>query len=161
MTQQCRLASMAAWLSSPGISHHNLLPHIPLIHLSAVNSSPRPEIAPQSPNSSSSPQCLAGDLCPCPGCVWLPQGLSGCRRSAVSLLALDVSSLTQTVVLLWGRDPCFSPPPAEGRSSSTGTPVPPTQSLRPTKFCLALRILFLWTGPPVRSQLVVCVHVCV
>ena len=33
MTQQYRLASMAAWLSSTGISPHNLLPHILLIHL--------------------------------------------------------------------------------------------------------------------------------
>ena len=31
MTQQFHLASMAAWLSSTGISHHNLLPHIPSI----------------------------------------------------------------------------------------------------------------------------------
>ena len=33
MTQQYRLASLAAWLSSTGISHHNLLRRIPLIHL--------------------------------------------------------------------------------------------------------------------------------
>ena len=39
MAQQYRLASMAAWLSS--ISHHSLLPHIPSIRLSTVNSSPR------------------------------------------------------------------------------------------------------------------------
>ena len=42
MTQQDRLASMAAWLSSTGISRHSLLPHIPSICLSAVNSSPHP-----------------------------------------------------------------------------------------------------------------------
>ena len=35
-TQQYRLASMAAQLSSTGISHHNLLPHTPSICLSAV-----------------------------------------------------------------------------------------------------------------------------
>ena len=33
--------------------HHNHLPHIPLIHLFAVNRSPHPGIAPQSLNSSS------------------------------------------------------------------------------------------------------------
>ena len=33
MTQQYRLASMAAQLSSPSISHHSLLPHIPSISL--------------------------------------------------------------------------------------------------------------------------------
>ena len=35
MTQQYRLASMAAWLSSIGIFHHNLLPHPLSIHLSS------------------------------------------------------------------------------------------------------------------------------
>ena len=39
MTQQHCLAAMAARLSSTGISHHSLLPHIPSIRLSAVNSS--------------------------------------------------------------------------------------------------------------------------
>ena len=40
MTQQYRLASMAAWLSLTGISYHSLLPHLPLIGLSAVHNSP-------------------------------------------------------------------------------------------------------------------------
>ena len=70
------LASMAAWLSSTGISHHNLLPHIPSIHLSAVNSSPLTGIAPQSLNSSFQLLPLPGDLHPYPGYVWLWQGLS-------------------------------------------------------------------------------------
>ena len=74
--QQYRLASMAAWLSSTGISHHSLLPHIPSIHLSEVHSSACPEIAPQSLNSSCQPLCLPGDLGPCLGYVWLWQGLS-------------------------------------------------------------------------------------
>ena len=76
MTQHYRLASVAAQLSSAGISHHNLLPHIPSIRLSTVNSSPHPGIAPQSLNSSSHPLRLIGDLCPIPGYVWLGQGLS-------------------------------------------------------------------------------------
>ena len=76
MTQQYCLASMAAWFSSTGISHHSLLPHIPLICLSVVNSSASPGIAPQSLNSSSQPLCLPGDLHPYPGYVWLRQGLS-------------------------------------------------------------------------------------
>ena len=63
-------------LSSTGISHHNLLPHIPSICLSAVNSSPCPVIAPQPLNSSSQPLHLPGDLHPCPGYVWLWQALS-------------------------------------------------------------------------------------
>ena len=53
VTQQYCLASTAARLSSTGISHHNLLPRISLICLSAVNSSLCPRIAPQSLNSSS------------------------------------------------------------------------------------------------------------
>ena len=76
VTQLYRLASMAAWLSSTGISHHNLLPQMPSIHLSAVNSSPHPGIAPQSLNSSSQLLRLPGDQLSCPGYVWLQQGLS-------------------------------------------------------------------------------------
>ena len=76
MTQQYCLASMAARLSSTGISHHNLLPHIPSIHLSTVNSSSCPGIAPQSLNSNSQPLHFSGDWHPCPGYVWLWQGLS-------------------------------------------------------------------------------------
>ena len=62
------LASMTTWLSSTGISHHNLLPHITLIHLSTVDSSPHPKIAPQSLNSSSQLVRLLGDLHFCLGC---------------------------------------------------------------------------------------------
>ena len=64
---------LAAWLSSTGISHHNLLPHI---GLSTVNSSPHPGITPQSPNSSSQPLWLPWDLRLCLWYVWLWQGLS-------------------------------------------------------------------------------------
>ena len=62
--------------SPTGISHHNILLHIPSICLSAVNSSPRPGITPQSLNSSSQSLHLPGDLCYCLGHVWLWQGLS-------------------------------------------------------------------------------------
>ena len=48
----------------------------PSLHLSAVNSSPHPGIAPKSLNSSSQPLHLPGDLCPCPVYIWLQQGLS-------------------------------------------------------------------------------------
>ena len=61
MTQQYCLASMAAWLSSTGISHHNLIPRIPLSRLSTVNKSPCPGISPQALNSSSHPLPLPGD----------------------------------------------------------------------------------------------------
>ena len=76
VTQQYLLASMTSWLSSTGISYHNLLPHIPSIRLSTVNSSPPPGTGPQSLNSSSQLLHLPGDRHPCPGCVWRRQGLS-------------------------------------------------------------------------------------
>ena len=49
----------------------SLLPHIPSICLSAVNSGPHPGIVPQSLKSSSQPLGLPRDLCPCQGYVWL------------------------------------------------------------------------------------------
>ena len=61
--------STAAWLSSTGVSHHDLLPHIPSTHLSAVSSSPRPGVAPRSLSSSSQPPHLPRGLQSCPGCV--------------------------------------------------------------------------------------------
>ena len=55
---------MAAWLSSTGICHHDLLLHISSIHLYAFNSSPHPGIAPQSLNSSSQPSTFQGTCVP-------------------------------------------------------------------------------------------------
>ena len=71
MTQQNHLTSMAARISSTGISRHSLLPHIPSICLSAVNSSPCPGIAPQSLNSSSQPLCHLGYVWQQQGCLIL------------------------------------------------------------------------------------------
>ena len=115
--------SMAAWLSSTGISHHSLFPHIPLICLSTVNSGPRPGIAPLSLNSSSQPLHLPGDLHPCPGYVWLPQDcliLIPFRlpQIAVSLSAFSVSPPTQTIALMWGSDLCFNSPTHQGQGQS-------------------------------------------
>ena len=103
------LAFMSARLSSTDISQHNLLPHIPPIRLSAVNSSPLRRIAPQSVNSSSQLLRLPGDLL-CMSVartVWVSFHLGYCR-SAVSLSALTVSPLTQTIAPVWGSGPCFS-----------------------------------------------------
>ena len=73
---------MAVQLSSTGISHHNLLLHIPLIHLSAVNSSP----APQSLNSSSQPLCFLGTCIPVP-----VQGtMYGCSKDCLILIAFKL-----------------------------------------------------------------------
>ena len=128
MTQQCSLASMAAWVSSTGVSHHDLLPHKPSVHLSTVNSSPRPGIAPQSLNSSSQLLPLPGDQHSCPGYVWLSNDcpiLTPFRLPQISCftLSLKCSSCDSDNSLTWGSDPWFSPPPAEGRSSPTNTPV--------------------------------------
>ena len=117
MTQQYHLASMASWLSSTGISHDNLLPHIPWICLSAVNSNPCPGIAPKSLNSSSQQLRLPGvPVWGMHGCGkdWFSFHL-GCHRSAISLSALNVSPLTQTTALMWGWDPCFSSPTGQGQ----------------------------------------------
>ena len=48
--------------------------------------------------------------------VWFSFYL-GCHRSAVSLSALNVSLLTQTMVPLWGLDPCVSSPSHQGRAA--------------------------------------------
>ena len=109
------LAFTAAQLSSTGIFHDSLLLHSPSIHLSTVNSRSLPRIAPQSVNSSSQPLHLPGDLLymSVARTVWFSFHL-GYHRSAVSLSALNVSPLTQTVAPMWGSDPCFSSPTHRG-----------------------------------------------
>ena len=49
--------------------------------------------------------------------VWFSFHL-GCHRSAVSLLVLNVSPLTQTIAPVWGSDPCFSFPTRRGQVRS-------------------------------------------
>ena len=157
MTQQYCLASVTAWLSSTGISHHNLLPHIPLIHLSSVNSSPCPEIAPQSLNPSSQPLHLPEDLRPCPGYVWLQQGQSYshsiyCHRSAVSLLALNVSPLTQTIAPMWGLPLCFSSSTCQGQVQSYWH----SYFFPPSSFILPSFVWVFFTGQVLLSTLSWC-----
>ena len=81
---------MAAWLSSTGISQHNIFHHIPSIHFSTVNSSLCPGIFPQFLNSSSQLLHLLGDLCPHLGYVWLQQGLSAFRLPQISCFTLSL-----------------------------------------------------------------------
>jgi len=101
MTQQYCLVSMAARLSSTGISHHSLLPHIPLNPLSTVNSSAYPGIAPQFLNSSSQRLYLPGDLCSCPGYVWLLQRLIliPLRLPQVSCFTLSLKCFSSVIHL--------------------------------------------------------------
>ena len=75
--------------------------------------------------------------------VWFSFHL-GCHISAVSLSALNVSPLIQTIALMCGSDPCFSSPPAEGRSSPSNIPVfPPGFFILPSFVWVSI---FLSTG---------------
>ena len=85
MTQQYHFVSMAALLSSTGISHHSLLPHIPLIRLSTVNSIPRLGIAPQSLN-------FQGTYFP----VW---GMYGCSKDCLILIPIRLPTVISCFTL--------------------------------------------------------------
>ena len=131
VTQQYRLASMAAPLSSTGISLHSLLPHIPCIGLPIVNSSPSLGIAPQSLNSNSQPLCLPGDLVPVRGVcgcgedclmILIPFRLPQISCFTLSLKCFSSDSFSCPDV---GIRPASVPPPAEGMSRPTITPVFP------------------------------------
>ena len=87
VTQQYRLASMAAQLCSTGNSYHNLLPHLPSICLSTVNSSPHPGIPPQSLNSSSQLRHLLKDQHPC-------RGTYGCGKDCLILIPFRLPQMS-------------------------------------------------------------------
>ena len=110
------LVSMAAWLSSTGISYHNLPSH-PLDpslcgqqQLSPWDCSTIPKF--QLPAIGPSMVCMAAART-----LWFSFHLSF-HRAAVSLSALNVSPLTQTIALVWGSDPCFSSPMLWGQVQS-------------------------------------------
>ena len=146
---------MAAWLSSTGIYHHKFLPHIPSIHFSTVNSSPCQGLLhnPYTP----APSCCTfqGTCIP----VW---GMYGCGKDCLILIPFRLPQISCFTLSL----KCFSsdsdncpasvPPPAEGWSSPTNI-----LGFPPSSFCVVLYILFHWSGPPVLSQLVLCMHFCV
>ena len=110
VTQQYCPAFLASWLSSTDVSHHSLPPHIPSICLrsqqqpslwdcSTIPKLQLPATVPSQGPASLSAVCMAAART-----VWFSFHL-GCHRSAGSLSALNVSSLTQTIALLWGLDP--------------------------------------------------------
>ena len=111
---------------------HRHFPPSPPSHpfcLPAVNSSPRPGIAPQSLKSSSQLLHLPGDLCHCLGYIWLRQGLSdshSTKAPRVSCFTLSIKCFSSD------SDNCpsvrISSRPAEGRSSPANTPVSPPSS---------------------------------
>ena len=148
------------------ICHHNLLPHIPSICPSTVNSSPHPGTAPQSLNSSFQLLHLPGDLCPCTGYVWPWQGLSDSHSIKAATDQLFHSQ--PYMFLLWlsklplcgDRTPASVPPPLRAGPVLL-TLLFSHWFLRPTEFCTGLYILFCWSGTPVHSQLVFCMLFCV
>ena len=127
---------MAVWLSSTGISHHNLFPNIPSICLSRVNSSPCPGIAPKSLNSSSQPLRLPGDQCS----SWV---MYGCGKDCLILILFrlpQISCFTVSLICFsFDSDSCpdvgigpllqFQHPPGAG-------PVLPTLLFPPNPFIL-------------------------
>ena len=90
---------MLPWLPAfpPAISHHDLLPRIPSLGLSAVNRSPHLGIAPQSLNSSSQPLCLQGTSVPV-------QGMHGCGKDCLSLIPFRLPQINCFTLSL----KCFS-----------------------------------------------------
>ena len=165
MTQQYHLASMAAWLSSTGISHHDLLPHILSICLSAVNSSPCPGITPQSLNSSSQPLCLPETSIPV-------QDMFGCGKDCLILIPFRLPQISCFTLSL----KCFSSDSDDCPDVGIGPllqfphlqragPVLLTllffPLVLPTRLCVVLCILFHWSGTPACSQLGFCMSFCV
>ena len=127
----------------------------PLNPFSAVNSSSHPGIVPQSLKSSSQLLCLPGDLCPCPGYVWLWQGLSDSHSISLKCASSDSDNCPSE-----GIRPLlqFLHPPRAGPVLLTLLFFP----LVPSLLSFArFYVLFLWSGTPVRSQLVFCMHFCV
>ena len=113
--QQYCLASKAAWLSSTGISHYNLLSN-------PLNPALCSQQQPLHQDCSTILKLQLPATAPSRRLVFLPSIYmafartvwfsfhSGCHRSAVSLSALNVSPLTQTIAPLWGSDSCSSFP---------------------------------------------------
>ena len=109
VTQQYHLVSMAAQLSSTGISHH-----IPSICLSVVNSSPHPGIAPH-------PWTPGPSHCTFQGTSLSVQDMYGCDKDYLILIQFRLSQIScftvnltcfisDSFALIWGSDPCLSSP---------------------------------------------------
>ena len=123
---------MAAWLSSTGISHHSLLPHIPFLcsqqQHAPWNCTTIPKLQLPVAAPSRGPASLSGVFMATARNVLFSFHLDF-HRSAVSLSALNVSPLTQTIAPMWGSDRCFSFPSTKRRSCPTNTPIfPPVPS---------------------------------
>ena len=166
MTQKYHLASTASWLSSIGISHHNLLPYIPLICLSSQQQ-PLPWDCSTIPKL----QLLAAVLSRGPASP--VQGMYGCGKDPLILIPFRLLQISCFPLSLR----CFSSDSDNCPDGGIGPllqfpnllragPVLLTllcfpQFLRPTEFCVIVYILFHWSGAPVLLQLVFCMHFCV
>ena len=151
---------------STDISHHDLLPHIPSIHLSTVNSSPHLGIAPQSLNSSSQLLPLPGNPHSCLGYVWLWQGLSvlipfrllqiTCFTLSLKCFSSDSDSCPDL-----GIGPLLQFPHLPRTGPVLLTLLFSPYFLHPTKYGVVLYILFHSSSTLVHSQLVFCMHFCI
>ena len=102
---------------------------------------------------SRGPVSLSGVCLAAARTVWFSFHL-GCHRSAVSLSALNVSPLTQTIAPCRDWTTASVPPPTEGRSSPTNTPVFP-----PSSFILQSFVwfyIFFSTGQVLLSAISLC-----
>ena len=156
---------MAARLSSTGISHHNLLPHIPSIRLSSVNSSPHPGIAHQPLNSSSQPLHLPGTCIPV-------QGMYGCSKDCLILIPFRLPQISYFLLSLKGFSSDSNSCPNVGIEPLLQFPYPPRAGpvlltllffpLVPSSYQVLHGSIYSFplVRYPVLSQLVFCMHVC-
>ena len=141
-------------------------PSHPLDLSLAVNSSPHPEIVPQTLCSSSQLLPLPGDLCPCLGYVWCGRDcfiLIPFRLPQISCFTLSLKRFTSD------SDNCpdvgIGPLPQFPHSPRTGQVLltllfSPLVPLSYQVLCGSM-YSFHWSGTPVCSQLVLCMHFCV
>ena len=118
MTQQYCLASMAAWLSSTGISR-SLLPHIPSVRLSLQST------AALAVGLLHNPYSPAPSCCAFQGTRVPVQGLYGCSKDCLILIPFRLSQISCFTLRLKcfssdsdnchhvGTDPCFSSPSSQ------------------------------------------------
>ena len=109
----CDSAVSPCFHGCPAYLHRHFPPQSPPLH--PLDLSLRSQQQPSPWDCSAAPQLQLPATVPSRVCmaaartVW-PSSHLGCHRSAVSLSALNVSPLMQTVAPMWGSDPCFSSP---------------------------------------------------
>ena len=138
-----------------------ILPHIPLAHLSAVNSSPHPEIALKFLLSSSQLLHLLGDLCPV-------QDTYGCGNDCLIFFPFSLPQISSFTLSLKcfssGLDNCpymkFEPLLQFPHLLRAGPVLPPSSFILPS-FAWFYTFFSWWSCTPLSSQLVFCMHFCV